>query len=188
MYSLTVSNKAKFLLENKRDYYSASEHGFFDDPQAIGSWSKYGDTFFDTILEFYRPKIESLVNLELMPTNSYARVYEHGARLEPHTDGPWTEISGTLCLGYNAEAPWPFCLEPDLSFPLKPGDIVLYRGPEVRHWRDTFTGVNHAQLFLHYNDKNSTLDPNNLNDFRPLLGLGINERQKNDGKSNLYKG
>ena len=177
-YALMASDKAKFLVDNKRDYYNDLEHGYFNDPQAVGVWSKYGDTFFDTILEFYRPKIESLIDLELISTTSYARVYENGSTLDEHIDKPWTEISATLCLGYDADSSWPFWIEPDWSFSLRPGDIVLYRGPEVYHWRDTFTGINHAQLFLHYNDKNGTIAPTNFNDSRPLLGLGPQE--KND--------
>ena len=178
MYALMSSNKAKFLVDNKRDYYNDLEHGYFNDPQAVGVWSKYGDAFFDTILEVYRPKIEKLIDVELVSTTSYARVYENGSKLNAHTDNPWTEISATLCLGYDADNPWPFWIEPDRSFSLRPGDILLYRGPEVKHWRDTFTGVNHAQLFLHYNDKNSTVAPTNFNDSRPLLGL--NETEKVD--------
>ena len=57
-YALMASDKAKFLVENKRDYYNEYEHGYFNDPQVAGVWAKYGDTFFDTILEVYRPKIE----------------------------------------------------------------------------------------------------------------------------------
>ena len=175
-YSLVSSNKAKFLIENKRDYFNEFEHGYFRDPQAPLAWSKYGDAFFDTILEVYRPKIEKLIDVELVSTTSYARVYENGSVLDAHRDKPWTEISATLCLGYDADSAWPFWIEPDWSFSLKPGDILLYRGPEVSHWRNTFTGINHAQLFLHYNDKNSTLAPNNHNDSRPLLGLGPQEK------------
>lgn len=178
MYSLVESNKAKFLVENKRDYYHEWEHGFFNDPQVVGSWSKYGDTFFDTILEFYRPKIENLIDLELASTASYSRVYENGAKLEAHKDGLGTEVSGTLCLGYDAETPWPIWVEPDFSFCLKPGDLLLYRGPELSHWRDTFTGVNHAQLFLHYNVKDGPVDSIDAWDSRPLLGLNPDERRK----------
>ena len=83
-YALMASDKAKFLVENKRDYYNEFEHGYFKDPQAEGVWSKYGDTFFDTMLEFYRPKIENLINVELISTTSYARVYENGSVLDAH--------------------------------------------------------------------------------------------------------
>jgi hypothetical protein len=55
---------------------------------------------------------------------------------------------------------------------LKPGDIIIYRGCEVEHWRDSFLGLNQAQVFLHYNELNG--EYNNLYDGRPILGIPKN--------------
>ncbi len=32
----------------------------------------------------------------------------------------------------------------------KPGDAIIYKGIEVEHWREKFTGDFQAQVFLHY--------------------------------------
>jgi hypothetical protein len=56
----------------------------------------------------------------------------------------------------------------ELPIKLKPGDLLIYRGSEIEHWRDRFIGLNHSQVFLHYNDKNST---NTINDDRPYMGV-----------------
>ena len=32
------------------------------------------------------------------------------------------------------------------------GDMIVYRGCEIEHWREKFEGNNHAQVFLHYNN------------------------------------
>lgn len=51
---------------------------------------------------------------------------------------------------------------------LNPGDMLIYRGCELEHWRNKFEGKECAQVFLHYNKagKNS-----NLMDGRLHLGL-----------------
>ena len=36
---------------------------------------------------------------------------------------------------------------------LSPGDCVIYRGCEVRHWREAFQGNHQAQAFIHYVDQ-----------------------------------
>ena len=38
---------------------------------------------------------------------------------------------------------------------LKPGDMLVYRGMELEHWREEFQRDNCAQVFLHYNDQKS---------------------------------
>jgi hypothetical protein len=52
---------------------------------------------------------------------------------------------------------------------MKPGDMLIYRGCDIEHWREPFIGKNHAQVFLHYNEKNDLND--NIYDGRPMLGL-----------------
>jgi len=71
---------------------------------------------------------------------------------------------------------WPMWVEtndPETNYEapihLNPGDIIVYRGCVVDHWREKFIGNNQAQLFIHYNDKNGPY--NILFDGRPLLGI-----------------
>jgi len=52
---------------------------------------------------------------------------------------------------------------------MKPGDMLIYRGDEVEHWREPLMGNNHAQAFLHYNEKEGKY--NIPYDGRPLLGM-----------------
>ena len=53
---------------------------------------------------------------------------------------------------------------------LKPGDMLIYKGMELEHWRETFEGEDCIQVFLHYN-KNSKEAELNKFDKRPHLGL-----------------
>jgi hypothetical protein len=131
--------------------------------------------------------MEKQTGLKLNPTYSYARIYKAGDILHRHKDRFSCEISTTLNLGGD---PWPIHLEPkkNVGIPdgkkitvssdnkgilvnLKPGDMLVYRGMELEHWREEFQGDNCAQVFLHYNDQKSKDADNNINDRRPHLGL-----------------
>ena len=64
---------------------------------------------------------------------------------------------------------------------LEPGDMLVYSGCELEHWREEFTGNICAQVFLHYNHVNGQFADSNLYDKRPLLGIpplrnSINQR------------
>jgi hypothetical protein len=115
----------------------------------------YADPAFDGLLEFLRPRIEAASGKRLHPTYSYYRMYHRGDVLEPHTDRPACEISVSLHIGSVSGAPWPLNIEgPAGAFAatLGPGDALLYRGMELRHWRDAFEGQQYVQVFLHYVD------------------------------------
>jgi hypothetical protein len=95
--------------------------------------------------------------------------------LARHKDRFSCEISTTLNLGGD---PWPIYLDPTgkkgqagIKVDLEPGDMLLYSGCELEHWREEFTGQNCGQVFLHYNKKGSKLAKENEFDKRPFLGL-----------------
>ena len=47
---------------------------------------------------------------------------------------------------------------------------MIYKGDKLEHWRNRYEGLNHAQVFLHYNDKNGKYGDQYL-DGRNILGL-----------------
>jgi len=156
--------------------------GTFTDHQAPGDFSKYGDPIMDTLLSLSLEQMQTLTGKELVPTYSYHRLYTTGTELERHSDRASCEISTTLCLGYdvkNVDASkypdwdWPmFIKEKDgkeIPVHMKPGDMIIYRGCELQHWREPFWGKNHCQLFLHYNEKGGKFDI--PFDGRPILGM-----------------
>ncbi len=118
-----------------------------------GTPCRYADPFMESLLEMMVPKVESITGLGLFPTYSYLRVYKNGDVLKRHRDRPACEVSVTLSLGFQAEMPWPIWLEVDGEARptiLEPGDALLYKGIELPHWREPFTGEHSAQVFLHY--------------------------------------
>ena len=164
--------------------------GTFTDSQAPGSFSLYGDPIFDSLILLAKSKMEFLTNKKLVPTYSYHRLYVTDAELKRHKDRESCEISATLCLGYDNSNldnsydnwNWPMFVnkkgeegQKGTPIHMKPGDIIIYRGCDIEHWREPFIGKNHAQVFLHYNEENGQY--NNLYDGRPVLGLPASFRR-----------
>ena len=119
--------------------------------------------------------MQKTTSLELVPCYSYTRIYKYGDELKRHKDRPSCEISCTMNLGGDT---WPIFLEPSgeenkegISVILNPGDILVYKGQLLEHWREPFQGYECTQVFLHYNNKNGPLGETNLYDRRPVLGL-----------------
>ncbi len=183
-------NEKRFLwLRDNRENYSflknwepsvKSPYGYIRSGSA-SCFSIYGDSVFEGLLYSYTKKIGEYIGLELIPTYSFSSVYRNGDELTPHTDRSSCEISVTFCLGYSNNEPWPIYLGKEISKSLSqyeaipiflcPGDIMIYKGIQTPHWRYPLDGDNHAQLFLHYNDKNGPHKEKYLFDQRPFVGL-----------------
>ena len=54
---------------------------------------------------------------------------------------------------------------------LEPGDMLVYRGCELEHWREKFKGKQSVQVFLHYNNVKTKHSRENMFDKRKHLGL-----------------
>jgi len=164
--------------------YDKGLWGSFDDEQVPGAYSRYGDPIFDTLLFDSLSKIEYLTNKKLIPTYSYYRVYVKNNDLKKHIDRPECAISLTMNLGFNIsnvdpnvypDYNWPIFVsgfEKDEILPIRlnPGDMLIYKGNLLKHWRDEFKGTNHSQVFLHYVEKNKE-NENKMFDGRYTLGL-----------------
>ena len=127
------------------------------DNQVPDALSAHGDLFMDGLLLDTLPLAEEVAQAKLFPTYSYFRVYKNGDVLAKHKDRPSCEISLSLCLGYEAEKPWPIWIEGltgVTSIDLQPGDGLFYRGIECSHWREPMVGERAVQVFLHYVDQN----------------------------------
>ena len=126
------------------------------------------------MLEAKREKAIEIAKIPLLKTYAFWRGYIHGGILEDHKDRPSCEISTTLNLGGD---PWPIYLDPTgktgqagIKVDLKPGDMLIYSGCDLEHWREEFTGKDCGQVFLHYNKSSSKTAKENYLDKRPLLG------------------
>jgi len=173
----------------------------YSDKQVPGAPSLYADPLMESIMELVLPYVEQLTGRKLFPTYSYFRLYKQGDVLHPHIDRPSCEISFSICLGYdvsNVSDPvyrWPIHVDnsrdyrrsegesrkealPGEGTPLllEPGDCVIYRGCELRHWRGAFAGNYQAQAFIHYVDQNGPYARYKY-DTRPMLGATADKMQ-----------
>jgi hypothetical protein len=141
----------------------------------------------ETLMLKIQPVMEKTTGLKLYPAYTYARIYKKGDVLKRHKDRFSCEISTTMNLGGDD---WPLYLEPDSSkggvkegvgyvsentkgvrVDLKPGDMMVYQGMELEHWRNKFKGKECIQVFLHYNNRKTPGAKDNMFDKRPHLGL-----------------
>ena len=163
------------------------EWGVWNDAQIKNTYAHYADIAMETLLTWVQPAMEKHTGLKLSPTYSYARIYKKGDILHRHKDRFSCEISTTLNLGGDK---WSIYLSPNenvgkpngkkitlqsnakgVKVDLKPGDMLVYKGMELEHWREEFQGEDCAQVFLHYNRPDGKGATENKYDGRAFLGL-----------------
>lgn len=186
---LQISAEAdNWMINNYTTHKGNPLVGNFHDPQVPGSYAKYADRLMEVLLVKTIDTMQKKTGLKLIPTYSYTRLYRTGNILNRHKDRPSCEISTTLCLGGDH---WPIYLDPTgentvideykgiikpgapigVEVNLKPGDMLIYSGCELEHWRKPFEGKLCGQVFLHYNHADGRFAKTNLYDKRPMLGI-----------------
>jgi len=187
-YLLLKREATKWMQDN--NYISKFTPGFgtWEDKQIPNTYSCYSDFFMETLMMKVLPIMQQRTDMNLIPCYTYTRVYKKGDILKRHSDRPSCEISTTLNLGGD---PWTIFLDPTgqktvinehkqiikpnapkgIPVDLKVGDMLVYSGCELEHWREPFEGDNCAQVFLHYNNIDGPFGTQNKFDKRPLLGI-----------------
>jgi len=176
-----------YFLMQKQVYDTCMQHRYFSpyeniighyeglDEQIPHTYSQYSNIAMETLMLKCQPIMEKSTGLKLQPSYTYARIYKKGDELKRHKDRFSCEISTTMNLGGDN---WDIYLEPSgkeglkgIKVSLKPGDMLVYSGCELEHWREKFKGNECCQVFLHYNNKKTKGSELNLFDKRPHLGL-----------------
>ena len=186
---LQISAEADYwMLQNNATHSKNPLVGNFTDRQVPNSYAKYADRLMETLLIKTIPVMQKKTGLNLIPTYAYTRLYRTGNVLYRHKDRPSCEISTTLNLGGD---PWSIYLDPTgsnnvideyknimkpnapkgIKIDLEPGDMLIYSGCDLEHWRKPFKGKLCGQVFLHYNYVKGKFGKENLYDKRPILGI-----------------
>jgi len=165
-YFLLKRDAVKYMYE-KNITYDNGMLGTWKDEQIPNTYSHYADHVMETLLMKVLPVMKKETGLELIPTYSYARIYKQGDILHKHKDRPSCEISTSVHLGGD---PWSIFVE-GTEVILDVGDMLVYSGCELEHWREPFEGDSCGQVFLHYNHVNGPFADKNKLDGRPMLGL-----------------
>jgi len=148
---LKTFRQSNYISQYNKDY------GNFGDGQVADQYCVFGDTTFDTLLDLLKPKLEKKFKIKLYSTYTYARLYEKNGEMLPS-----------------------FIYKPGnkkgIKVELNAGDMLVYKGDKLEHWREKFKGSLCGQVFLHYVD-------NSLKEFiydkRPHLGLPSDFAKKN---------
>ena len=186
-YFLLKRDAVDFMYKNNL-IHDNGLFGTWTDQQVPNTYSHYADMVMETLMMKVLPKMQQETGLQLIPTYSYARLYKKGDILKRHKDRPSCEISTTINLGGD---PWPIFIDDtgssnvideykNIHKPNAPkgtkvllevGDMLVYSGCELEHWREPFDGNICGQVFLHYNHVNGPFADKNRFDGRPKLGL-----------------
>ncbi len=189
-YFLLKRDAVEWMHEN--NYLSEFTPGFgtWKDKQIPNTYSCYGDMFMETLMMKVLPIMQQQTGLRLIPTYTYTRAYKKGDILHRHKDRPSCEISTTINLGGDS---WSIFIDPtgsdniisgyETTTKVKPnapegvevqlgvGDMLVYSGCELEHWRKPFEGNLCVQTFLHYNHADGRFAEKNKFDRRPMLGI-----------------
>ena len=144
------------------------------------SQGRYCDAMGETLLIKLHGLMQQVAGVALEPCYSYLRIYRPGAVLDKHIDRDSCEVSASMTLGFNAPRSWPLWLEASgesRALDLAPGDLLVYRGADLPHWREHFDGQFWVQLFLHYVRSDGRF-ANHRFDGRDQLGPFDPERQR----------
>jgi hypothetical protein len=158
-----------------------------DGKQVTDAHSKYADPAMESFLLLLQSKMEEYTGLELYPTYSFYRVYRSGDELDEHVDRPSCEISTTVCFNYSYDSSyqWPIFME-DNEINLEPGDMVIYRGCDLPHYRKKFDPPDvddwQVQGFFHYVDVNG---PNYKFKYDERNSIGELKNKKNNTRNSL---
>ena len=181
----------------KNNYMSNFTPGFgtYDDNQIPNTYSCYSDFLMETLMMKVLPIMEKHTDLRLIPTYSYTRAYKKGDILYRHKDRSSCEISASINLGGDI---WPLHIHPTgsnnllsgykptdpvaptkikpdapegVEILLEVGDLLIYSGCGLEHWRTAFEGNLCVQALLQYNNIDGPFGIKNKFDQRPMLGI-----------------
>ena len=155
----------------------------FEDGQVPYSFPHYGFYAFEALMVEMQPAMEIVIGKKLHPCYTYARIMYAGADMKVHKDRPSCQFSTTACIDYDLKDPYPIYIKnyagKTSAVTLAPGDMLVYHGTDLEHWREEYTGREHIQAFLHYVDARGKYKDYRY-DHRPMLGLAADTKSGQD--------
>jgi hypothetical protein len=162
-------------------------HLLYDDTLVTDAFSTYCPLISEALHQYLEPIMLEVTGKELVPTFSYTRIYYNGAEMPAHKDRPECEYSITFCVKAENDNPWSIFFGDDNGVAhdlvLNTGDMCIYRGPDLLHWRNKYDGEEQIQFFMHWIDKNGENYPELAYDGR--LGRGFPKVNPNHGLNGI---
>ena len=146
----------------------------FNDKKQPYSFAWYSPIFAEVLSKSLLPKIEKIVDEKLYQTFSYGRIYYEHSELLRHIDRKGCEYAVSICLEKDPSN-WLIGFKGydgiDTLIDVDVGDMVVYLGSEIEHWRDIFKGNQQIQAFLFYVNQDGEYSHLKY-DTRPWIGFG----------------
>jgi hypothetical protein len=147
----------------------------------------YSPLCFESLSLLVQPKVEKVVGKKLWPSYSYGRIYYNSAVLPRHIDRDSSEYAVSVCIKKDS-VPWHIGFKSyngeEKIFDLSDGDMCVYAGNKIEHWREPFEGSEHIQAFLFYVAQDSKYSILKY-DTRPYLGMSTDTRKIHDRKIDI---
>jgi|TARA_B100000029_G_scaffold12301_1_gene13040 hypothetical protein len=135
------------------------------------SFSWYAPLCFEALADqVVKGIVETTMGVELYNAYSYGRSSYHGAVLPRHRDRAASDYA-VSCL-IDTDCTWPLYFKIDgeeVEVRQEIGDMVIYNGNTIEHWREPFEGTEQLSAFMFYvKDKMREFEG------RPLQGMPYN--------------
>lgn len=151
----------------------------FEDDQVPHSFPHYSFYAFEALMVELQSDMETVIGKKLHPCYTYARIMFAGADMKIHKDRPSCQYSTTACIDYDINEPYPIYIKnydgKTSAVTMAPGDMLIYHGTDLEHWREEYQGREHIQAFLHYVDARGKYRDYKY-DHRPMLGLAADTK------------
>ena len=136
-----LSQYARFRFQNNPNVIHSSH-------PLEGIHREYGNSVMELLLLKLHNTVENFTGMKLWPTLSFYYTYTKGNILKKHKDRDSCEVVACLCLGMDElyakqHKSWCIYLEKDSKETpvlLEPGDMVIFKGNTMNHWREKFQG------------------------------------------------
>ena len=151
------------------------------DDMVDNSFSRYSPLVLDSLSDtLVKDVVEQVIGEKVIPTYTHCRLYYNGVVMYRHVDRSSSEISASLCLSIDNDHDWPLMMEDKkkqiITVNQKPGDMIVYDGNELPHWREPYEGKLQVNAFFFYIKENGNRTKLKY-DTRPMLGLGPEDRE-----------
>lgn len=136
------------------DYFVRLTNSTFEfDNQVHGRLSRHNAVLLRAVHQQLSALVQAVADEQLKPSYCYLSVYPQGSELVRHTDRPQCRWNASITFARTSKDIWPIYVEgprgiEDISADL--GEVVVYRGTDVPHWRKPLPEGTATVCFFHF--------------------------------------
>lgn len=122
------------------------------DNQVVGRRSKHNAELFRAVHSQIAALIQSVTDEAIKPSYCYLSVYPQGSVLVKHTDRSQCKWNASIAFARTADL-WPIYVEVPSGvreIRAELGEVVVYRGTDIPHWRDPLPAGTATVCFFHF--------------------------------------